>query len=492
MKVSVVKTKAHYPPAPFHPSKKYPEYPYSNKAISTKHNTVYDAVRKALYLMGLDRENYDTPDWNPFGKFIREGSRIVIKPNFVNHYNLLFDEYSHFEALVTQASVIRPIIDYVVIATQGKCRLTIADLPIQVADFFAICKKTGLVQVVDFATDKTRGRGNIELVDLRDYQLMLDRSGAILGKKKQPGDKLGYVLVNLGQHSNLVPIEKDIHLFRAPDYKKNITVKMHSNDVHRYSLSRTILKSDFLINVPKLKVHRKTGATLSLKNIVGTIGDKSCLPHYREGGPESGGDEYPVSSMINLLRGRYSFALRRLGKIPWRIIRPLGRVLLRLNQKAHNDQHLINVTSGDWYGNDTIWRMVHDINCILFHSNDQGILHEKPQRKYLTVVDGIIGGEGEGPLSPSPVASGVIVAGIDPLAVDICCTRLMGLDWRKIPQFAQYNPCQHYAFSKFKGNPQQIKVILSENGKIKNRQLDHIFPIHRFEPTAGWKNHIEL
>ena len=148
MKVSVVKTKAHYPPAPFHPSVQYPEYPYSKEAISTKENTVYDAVRKALYLMGLDREHYDTHDWNPFGEFVKEGSHIVIKPNFVNHYNLLFDEHPYFEALVTQASVIRPLVDYVILATQGECTLTISDLPIQTADFDMIVKRTGLDQVI--------------------------------------------------------------------------------------------------------------------------------------------------------------------------------------------------------------------------------------------------------------------------------------------------------------------------------------------------------
>jgi hypothetical protein len=297
--------------------------------------------------------------------------------------------------------------------------------------------------------------------------------------------------VDLGQDSNLVPLEKYMHLFRALDYKKNNTVQRHSNGVHQYILSRTILESDFLINVPKMKVHRKTGVTLSLKNVVGTIGDKSCLPHYREGGPESGGDEHPVSSVINMLRARYSFALRGLGKIRWRLVRPAGRALLRLNRIIHQDQNLINVTGGDWHGNDTVWRMVHDINCIIFHSDVQGSLHDNVRRNYLTVVDGVIGGEGEGPLSPSPVASGVIAAGTDPLAVDICCIQLMGLDWRKIPLYAKYNPDQRYTFSRFNGNLERIDVVLSGNGALVKRKLENVNPIKVFEPTPGWKNHIE-
>ncbi len=491
MKVSIVKTDPHYPSAPFHPSKAYPEYPYSRDAVAKDENPVYEAVRNALYLAGLDRENFGTPQWSPFRSFIKEGSRIVIKPNFVNHYNFSSDEQSHFEALVTHASVIRPLMDYVLIAARGDFLLTLADLPIQTADFHAICRKTGLTRAMEFVREKAGGRGVMELADLRDYQLMIDSSGAILGRKKQPGDPLGYVLVDLGKDSNIAPLESDMHLFRALDYKKDITVQRHSYGVHQYILSRTILDSDFLINVPKLKIHRKTGVTLSVKNLVGTIGDKSCLPHYREGGPDSGGDEHPVSSTINTLRGRYSFTLRNMGKVPWRMVKPFGRALLGLNRVIHKDQHLINVTGGDWHGNDTVWRMVHDINCIVFHSDGQGILHDEVRRGYLTVVDGIVGGEGEGPLSPTPVASGVIVAGRDPMAVDICCTKLMGLDWRKIPLYYGYDPSQRYAFSDFKGDPGLIDVVMSNNGAVIEGKLNDVNPIKTFEPTPGWKNHIE-
>ncbi|MCX5814213.1 MAG: DUF362 domain-containing protein [Proteobacteria bacterium] len=491
MQVSIVKTVVHYPPPPFHPSSAYPEYPYSGDAIAPEENPVYEAVRSALYLAGLDRENYGTPYWNPFGQFIKEGSRIVIKPNFVHHYNELCDERSYFDALVTHASIIRPLIDYVLLAARGKFTLTIADLPIQSADFSIISKKTGLSQVIEFVRDKTGRRGEIELMDLRDYQMLIDSTGAIRGRIDQPGDPLGFVMVDLGQYSNLLPLEKYTHLFRSADYKGDITVQRHSNGVHQYIISRTILKSDFLINVPKLKVHKKTGVTLSLKNMVGTIGDKSCLPHYREGGPDSGGDEYPVFSAINALRGRCDFALRCLGTIPWRLIRPVGRVLVRLNRMVHQDQPLINATGGNWYGNDTIWRMVHDINCIIFHSDCDGILYDDVRRNYLTVVDGIIGGEGEGPLKPRPVAAGVIVAGVDPLSVDICCTQLMGLDWRKIPLYAKYNAGQRYTFTRFNGDPERIDVVMSENSAIVKRHLDQVNPIKNFEPASGWKGHIE-
>lgn len=492
MQVSVVKTMAEYPMAPFHPSERYPEYPYSAGEISQCRNAVYEAVRNALYMLGFDRENHGTRQWNPLGQFVAEGGKVVIKPNFVNHWNPLSDERSYFEALVTHGSVIRALIDYVHIATNGIFTVTIADLPIQTADLSVIVERTGLDRVIEFVRKSSGGKGTVRMIDLRDYQVMSDRSGAMWGKKKQPGDTLGYVAVDLGRHSNLVALEESGHLFRSLDYEKSTTVRRHSNGAHEYIFSRTMLECDFLLNVPKLKVHRKTGVTLSLKNIVGTIGDKSCLPHYREGGPKSGGDEYPIPSVINALRGQYSFPLRRLGRTSWKMIRPFGLTLLKLNRAFHKDRDLINITGGDWYGNDTIWRMVHDINCAIFHADMDGKLNDCVQRKYLTVVDGIIGGEGEGPLSPNPVSSGMIVAGTDPLAVDICCTRLMGMDWRKIPLYARYNPNQRYRFSNFDGDTQRIDVRIFENGDITKRRLVDLSAANNFEPAPGWKNHIEF
>jgi uncharacterized protein (DUF362 family) len=491
MHVGLVATKPRYPEAPFNPSEEYPEYPFHSSDISPHENGVYAAVREAFRVLGLDREHYGTPEWNPLGRFVGEGSRIVIKPNLVNHANPLGHERMYFDALVTHASVIRPLIDYVHIATRGVFTIVIADLPIQSADFSRLVDDTGLDRLIDFAGRRSGGAGRLEVLDLRDYQMVSDASGAILGFKKQRGDAGGYVTVDLGPHSNLVPLDRSAHLYRSLDYESQSTVQRHRG-AHKYVFSRTILDCDLLINVPKLKVHRKAGVTLSLKNLVGAIGDKSCLPHYRQGAPDTGGDEFPVASMVNALRGRYSFPLRRLGRIPWRLLRPLGLALLRLNRAVHRSTRLINVTGGDWHGNDTTWRMVHDLNCAMFHADCDGALHDTIQRKYLTVVDAVVGGEGEGPLEPTPVQSGFIAVGTDPIGVDLCCTRLMGLDWRKIPLYARYDPNQRYRFSAFTGAPEDVEVLSLDDGRVVSRSIDQLTPVRRFEPAPGWKHHIEL
>jgi len=48
-------------------------------------------------------------------------------------------------------------------------------------------------------------------------------------------------------------------------------------------------------------------------------------------------------------------------------------------------------------------------------------------RPDFAIVDGIVGMEGNGPIQGTPKASGVLVAGDDPVAVDATCARIMGL-----------------------------------------------------------------
>ena len=49
-----------------------------------------------------------------------------------------------------------------------------------------------------------------------------------------------------------------------------------------------------------------------------------------------------------------------------------------------------------------------------------------------SIVDGIVGMEGNGPIQGTPRPAGVVIAGADPVAVDATCCRIMGLDPRHI------------------------------------------------------------
>ena len=92
---------------------------------------------------------------------------------------------------------------------------------------------------------------------------------------------------------------------------------------------------------------------------------------------------------------------------------------------------------GSWEGNDTIWRTVLDLNRILFYADRDGRLADRPQRRYLAIVDGIIAGEGEGPLASTPRPAGLLVAGRDPVLVDLACVRAMVLCEHAVPMITR-------------------------------------------------------
>ncbi|MDR3673944.1 MAG: DUF362 domain-containing protein [Acidobacteriota bacterium] len=58
-------------------------------------------------------------------------------------------------------------------------------------------------------------------------------------------------------------------------------------------------------------------------------------------------------------------------------------------------------------------------------------------RPDFAIVDGVIGMEGNGPIQGTPKASGVLILGNDPVAVDATCARVMGLAPERIDYLAK-------------------------------------------------------
>lgn len=56
----------------------------------------------------------------------------------------------------------------------------------------------------------------------------------------------------------------------------------HHRGIHEYAISDYLLNCNVLINVPKPKLHKKAGVTISLKNIVGTCAGKEYSPSHSE------------------------------------------------------------------------------------------------------------------------------------------------------------------------------------------------------------------
>ena len=91
---------------PFNPPVKYPEY---NGTELDPNNKIYDHVRQILYKSGLDKENFNKPNWNPFKDIVKPGMTVFIKPNTVRHYHM---DGKEVFSIIIHASVMRPVLDY--------------------------------------------------------------------------------------------------------------------------------------------------------------------------------------------------------------------------------------------------------------------------------------------------------------------------------------------------------------------------------------------
>ena len=84
-------------------------------------------------------------------------------------------------------------------------------------------------------------------------------------------------------------------------------------------------------------------------------------------------------------------------------------------------------------------------NVLHTHGIENSILDlNATVRSHVTIVDGVIGMEGDGPIMGRPRPVGFVAVGIDPAAVDATCARLIGLDPFRMPYLV--------AASRFLGN----------------------------------------
>ena len=237
-----------------------------------------------------------------------------------------------------------------------------------------------------------------------------------------------------------------------------------------------------------MKTHRKAGITCCLKNLVGINTYKNYLPHHSEGGPCEGGDQFPSDNVKARLEGPLmAFLKQHVLKNPL-----LARVLSPLNavgKKAFGDTRQV-VRSGNWHGNDTIWRMILDLNKVLFYADPDGAMREGiPARakRYIGIVDAVLAGEGHGPLAPDPVQMGYLFCGTNPAAIDAVCARFMGFDPEKIPTIARAFRMGSFPLCDF--GMEDVRVSLEgERFPISGLPPEHI--VH-CEPQFGWKGHIE-
>ena len=465
---------------PFHPDTAYREY---TGALGPR-NPVYAAVRDTLRLMKLDPENEETDRWNPLKTVVFPGDRVVLKPNLLSHRHK--DRRGNPECVVTHGSVIRAVLDYVTLALKGRGEVWIADGPQFDADWSAITSMTGLDRILEYGRS-FYGNVPVHVLDLRPEWWPDVRHGVIGRRESLPGDPAGSQAIDVGRWSALgdPPEAKRYH---GSDYDESETNRYHGHERHEYLLSRTCTGADVIVNIPKLKTHKKVGVTLCLKNIVGINTGRNRLPHYINGVPGDHGDEFPDPTPRRALE---QIGIRRFEqgmlKYPG-IVAPLFRASKRMGKYFFGDTRRV-IRTGNWHGNDTCWRMVHDINaCILYSDGERfPVPHAK---RYLGIVDGIIGGQGDGPEAPEPVKAGLIVAGLNPVAVDSVSAWMMGIDPLKLAMIRNAFDRRDLPLAGFAYD--DIEVA-SNNPDLAGalRRLDPARSL-KFKPHFGWSGHIEL
>jgi uncharacterized protein (DUF362 family) len=357
---------------------------------------------------------------------IKPSSKILIKPNYVHHSNLLvYHDKMNIpfanECFITQPAVIKSLIK--LLSYTNPRQIIIGDAPIQHCNFDDIVSEEYKREITKIAN-----------CDFIDFRRTIFSQGKINGIKvnNELGSLTDYLDFDLKGDSLLEEIIKYYKNFRVTDYPPQKMLEFHQPQKHIYRIHRAAIDADYIFTLPKLKTHIKAGITGALKSFIGVIGNKECLPHHRLGFPAIGGDCYKENSLSKLLievikDKANSFLHNDISHYEkWNYI---VYKLLDLHIRFGGDKEI----SGSWSGNDTLWRTILDINRIITYGCSDGTMSDVPQRIVFSLVDAVISGQGQGPMRPEPLPLGIITFADSQTASDLVSCALLGFDPKKIP-----------------------------------------------------------
>lgn len=405
-------------------------------------------------------------------------TNIFIKPNMV--IDPWKSEMDNWISTVTNPAIVEAVIIVLKEKMNGVGCISIGDAPMARSNHERTLKLLKIESIIKSYRSETF---KINLIDIRDWYWKYIGEMCV-SRKRLSGDPLGNTIINLKEASCFHGrVGTD---FAAYDNAHPVS-EFHNEIDNKYSISTTLIRADMVINLPKLKTHRIAGMTCAMKNLVGINSNKNCVPHNTVGAVSEGGDACPDSeaSAVNESKGIGGFVRRALRKKNPIINYLFVPVKLVYDKIAPNKG---KIGWGMWYGNDTIWRSINDLNKIIFYADKNGVMQEGIQRKYICITDAIISGEGEGPLHPNPINTGLILISENPVVNDSVACELMGFDYKKIPTiYNAYKKKCKYPLVNFDYND---IVVCCGDKKIPVNQTRTEFSFD-FEPSYGWKNHIE-
>lgn len=368
------------------------------------------------------------------------GKKVLVKPNWVKHSSIATDEI----CLRTHDQFTLAALE--VILEKKPAHILLGDAPIQGCRWEEMLSPAFIQKVNELSSKYCI---EIEIKDFRRVTFDPSKNNPI--KERNPMSD--YIIFDVGKESWLEPITlKDKKQFRVTNYDPDRLAESHRQGVHKYCIAKALFYADVVISLPKVKTHQKAGITAALKNIVGLNGDKDYLPHHRLGGTGFGGDCYPGKNYLRYWAELATdFANRRQGKLLYWLGFRTASLLWKLSL-PRKEHHL----EAGWHGNDTTWRMVLDLNKIVEFGRADGRLADNPQRQLFSLCDGIIGGQGDGPLKPEPLPIGVISFTNHSAANDTAMATLMGFESEKIPLLKAVSTTKKIA--KIRWNDDEVKL----------------------------------
>lgn len=428
----------------------------------------YDALRRVTITLG-----WDDPERGPLGRVIAPGARVLIKPNFVLHAN---QGDGGIEPLITHPSLVKATARAALEA--GAAQVAVGDAPVQGCDFDQLLKVTGLDEWSRRLIEaEPRFAG---IFDFRRTSCVFVDGVRIASEGLLSEDR--FALFDLADESLLEPVTDDRGSFRVTCYDPRLMARTHAQGRHQYLVAKDVLDADVVINLPKLKTHKKAGVTCALKNLIGINGNKEFLPHHRVGGAARGGDCYPGDSLVKRAM-EYTLDRQNVARSPlssklWHgAAENLNRIATRTGDQLG--------VEGSWSGNDTVWRTGLDLNRILLYGRSDATMSDAPQREVLHIVDAIIAGQGDGPLRPDPLPLGLILAGRNAAAIDHTGAHLLGYDPSRVA-------IVRGAFGEFRWpltsfEPSDVVIA----GAFGEGRADRLLPLSELPAVnypAGWRD----
>jgi hypothetical protein len=324
---------------------------------------------------------------------------------------------------------------------------------------------------------------DVRFAGIRDFRrttCVLSHGVRVASENLQPEDQ--FVLFDLGRDSLLEAITDQGAPFRVTWYDPRLMARTHTRGRHQYLIAKEVLDSDVVVNLPKLKTHKKAGVTAALKNLIGINGNKEYLPHHRVGGAATGGDCYPNDSYVKrALEAIADCRNQTQSRLGGTFYSGLTFALTRL-LRARGDRLGYE---GSWSGNDTIWRTCLDLNRILLYGQPDGRMSETPQRRVLHLVDAVVAGHGDGPLAPKPLPLNMLLGGDNAAAVDWVAAHLLGYEAAKIPLAREAFGAFRWPIAAF--TPEQVRLA-GDNASMELTALAERTLASGIEHPIGWRD----